>query len=210
MQGLGGPACRWRAARTRVSGAPNHVGECHGLLAGSRAYESAFLDAASRRASTSSPSASATSSGPRFSLTCATVLAPVMTEETLGQAPRDGELCRRAADLIRQSDDLCRHPARSFVLDHIGEPLDAWHVGPARCRDAVEILARQDAKGEWAPRREPDAKLAAHRRQEPLNSIPMQLRLSSASSTPMCLSQNSFGASGEPWQSGSSVSAPPG
>src|ERR1019366_8442324 len=54
------------------------------LGGGTAGYDAGFADATSRRARTSSPSSMATSCAPRFSRTCATLLAPVMTEETCG------------------------------------------------------------------------------------------------------------------------------
>ena len=110
------------------------------------------------RAMTSSVSLGSTSSAPMFSCTCSTRLAPVMTVDTLRVlgAPGQRQLRQRAVELVGDPRERLHLGVARLVGEDVLEPLVARQGGAAALRDAVDVLARQEARGERAPGREPE------------------------------------------------------
>jgi class 3 adenylate cyclase len=68
------------------------------------------------------------------------------------RGPGQGELTRCAADLISERDELADPGEPAWIGERLAEPLDV--LSPAAFGDPVLILARQEAGGEGAERRE--------------------------------------------------------
>ena len=86
-----------------------------------------------------------TSSAFIFSWTCSTRLAPVITLLTLGleRSPGERELGRGASDLVGNGLEFSDLGVGVVVGQMLAEPLDV--LRPAALRDAVEVLAGQQA-----------------------------------------------------------------